>query len=92
MDIFGSELNYEARALAGKFFEASHVSYKPFSHISCKTPPILGGNDSDLQNLELTDSLSNLQFCGQIVQQVRHLPEGTKIDRVRIIETAQRRV
>jgi hypothetical protein len=58
------------------------VAFGAFQHVSSRIPACLGGDDSDLSNLEFSYSLDNLLFMGQVLDQVRHLPEGTKIRRV----------
>jgi hypothetical protein len=55
------------------------VPFQYFQHISARIPAVLGGNDSDLSNLEFTSSIDNLLFTGQILSQVKGLPSGTRI-------------
>ena len=67
-----------------KFFGLRNEVFQKFTHISCKIPPALGGSDSDLNNLELTLASTNLKILGQIMNQIKALPPGTKILEVRM--------
>jgi hypothetical protein len=46
-------------------------------------PPVLGGQ-LDPDNIEVTDIAVHFSIMGQIHRQVKDLPEGTKIDSIRI--------
>jgi hypothetical protein len=59
------------------------IRFQPFTHVTCKTPVVFGGLQTDLENLEVVDSASNMTFLGQIVSQTKDLPPGTRIDRIR---------
>lgn len=74
-----SEFNATTRELFDRFLVASGKKYTPFHHLSHKKPPCLGGADEDINNLELTDSISNMRFYGQVTAQVKALSEGTRI-------------
>lgn len=65
--------------LARRYFEAHGGRCPPFAHLSYKIPPILGGSQVDIENVEIVDSVTNLQFSGQIATQAKQLPPGTKI-------------
>jgi hypothetical protein len=51
--------------------------------IAYKKPPFLGGAD-DSTNLELSDMDVYWSLCGQLLTQVRKLPDGTRVNDVRI--------
>ena len=48
--------------------------------LSFKLPPVLGGQ-IDPDNIEISDIAVHFSLAGQIHQQVKDLPDGTKIDR-----------
>jgi hypothetical protein len=50
---------------------------------SCKTPLSLGGQ-LEADNFERTDLQVHYSILGQLHQQTRHLPPGTKIDSIKI--------
>jgi len=50
---------------------------------SCKTPLSLGGR-LEADNFERTDLEVHYSILGQLHQQTRHLPPGTKIDSIKI--------
>jgi hypothetical protein len=50
---------------------------------SCKTPLSLGGQ-LEADNFERTDLQVHYSILGQLHQQTRHLPAGTKIDSIKI--------
>ncbi len=83
-EVMRSGTNAEARRLAGNFFRTKGEAFRPFTHISCKVPPALGGSDSDLNNLELTRASTNLKILGQVAAQVKTLAPGTRIREVKI--------
>lgn len=72
------------RQLAMNFFKVRHQEFRPFTHISCRIPPVLGGDDSDINNLELRSAVANLRIIGQINEQVKSLPSGTRIRDIQI--------
>jgi hypothetical protein len=72
----------EARKLARSFLHKTKEQFKLHEHISYKIPLCLGGGELDLGNLEWMESLSHLQFLGQVVTQVKKLPAGTRISDV----------
>lgn len=52
---------------------------------SYKTPPILGG-DYTVDNSEVCDLEVHFSVLGQIHKKIKGLPDGTKVDRVKILE------
>ena len=59
--------------------------------LSFKLPPVLGGK-IDPDNIEISDIAVHFSLAGQIHQQVKDLPHGTKIDRfVEITERPQKK-
>jgi len=53
---------------------------------SCKIPPSLGGQlESD--NFERTDLQVHYSILGQLHQQTKHLPPGTKINNINIVDS-----
>jgi hypothetical protein len=46
---------------------------------SYKIPPVLGG-DYSVDNIEPTDMSVHFTFSGQICQQIKDLPDGTKVN------------
>jgi SMI1-KNR4 cell-wall len=83
-EILGSTTNAEVRRLAQSFFEKKSESFRPFTHISCRIPPLLGGRDSDLDNLQLARASTNLKLVGQVAKQVKSLAPGTRIREVKV--------
>lgn len=83
-EVLSDERNLAARQLCQRFFEKKREPWRPFTHIACKIPPSLGGNDSDVDNLEVAGSSTNLKLLGQIKIQIEELPVGTRIRDVRI--------
>ena len=81
-----TEVNARPRGLAARYFRETGIAFRPFTHISCKVPVMLGGSDEDVQNLALVNSGTNLVILGQVCVQVRKLPPGTKIREIRIEE------
>jgi hypothetical protein len=65
--------------LLADFLKFSHLQYMPFNHLSSNIPARLGGDDTDLENLEFTNSITHLNFMGQLVTQLKNIPEGTVI-------------
>lgn len=49
--------------------------------VGYKVPPFLGGADA-IDNMERTDMRMYWDLCAQLIQQIRSLPEGTKIQKV----------
>jgi len=89
LEVLGQAHNLHVRRLAHMFFQSSSQAFRLFSHISCKIPATLGGNDSDLGNLELMRSSTHLKILGQIASQIKNLPSGTRIRDVRIDEARE---
>jgi hypothetical protein len=79
--------SHDTRSLAQEFFSKKSLEATPFTHISCKRPVLLGGSELDLGNLEIADSLTNLVITGQIVDHVKKMPMGTRIDSIRVEES-----
>lgn len=52
---------------------------EPGDHLSYNVPPILGGAQNDLDNLNLVDANGNMSISGQIAVQVRGLPPGSRV-------------
>jgi len=84
VEVLGETANSQVRQLAQRFFQLKGVTFHPFTHISCKIPSSLGGNDEDLDNLELIYASIHLKLLGQITSQIRNLPTGTRIKDIRI--------
>ena len=84
LEVLGQTNNSQVRQLAQRFFRSSGQVFHPFTHISCKIPATLGGNDTDLNNLELVRSSTHLKMLGQIASQIKNLPPGTRIRDIRI--------
>ena len=74
----------EPRRLFEAFRKSSGLDYPLFHHLSNKIPACLGGDDTDLANLEFSNSIVHLDFMGQVVNQVKSLPAGTVIRNVTI--------
>jgi hypothetical protein len=74
----------ESKRIAAEFFHASGCKWKPFLHLSCRVPSLLGGSETDVSNIELCDSITNLTILGQLVSQTRNLKPGTIIKDVQI--------
>jgi len=51
---------------------------------SCEIPPSLGGK-LDAENFERTDLQVHYSILGQLHEQTKHLPAGTKIDKINIV-------
>ena len=47
-EVLSTGFNKRPRFLAERFFHERHVAFRPFTHISCKVPGMLGGSDEDL--------------------------------------------
>lgn len=77
-------LEHPAEALALPLFEEwadQHQDALPLPHQDCvgyRLPLFVGGRE-ELANLELSDLDVYWTLCGQLLQQVQHLPEGTPI-------------
>jgi hypothetical protein len=82
-EIFGEDAGGRARHLARQFFQEKGLMFRPFAHIACKIPILLGGKQV-LENLEFEDSLTNLSILGQVYGQVKDLPPGTPIENIHI--------
>ena len=85
-EVLSTGFNKRPRFLAERFFHERHVAFRPFTHISCKVPGMLGGSDEDLANLTLSNSASNLSLLGQVHSQIKGLAPGTRIIEVRVAE------
>lgn len=66
--------------LAGLAFSAESRGLipEPGQVYGFKTPPVLGGA-LDADNIETMDFVVGLHLAGQIHEQIRHLPPGTRI-------------
>jgi hypothetical protein len=62
---------------------ASGNNLEPNKVYSFKKPPVLGGEFS-LDNLEQTDFCVHLSFAGQIFNKLKDVPEGSKIDSIKL--------
>jgi len=82
-EIFGEDAGGRARHLARQFFQEKGLMFRPFAHIACKIPILLGGKQV-LENLEFEDSLTNLSILGQVYGQGKDLPPGTPIENIHI--------
>jgi hypothetical protein len=69
----------DLRGLHRAFVETTRSPVPVRCHIAYRHPLVLGGSETDLDNLELSDSASHLRLLGQIVTQTRLLPRGTRI-------------
>ena len=87
--IFSDEFSNDVRDLFQRFIATKKVQYKPLHHFSHKIPVSLGGVDLDLDNLEFTDSVSNMRFYGQIAKQIKLLPRGTRIREIAVDEVTK---
>lgn len=83
-EILNETTNSQVRKLAADYFKVCGKVFRPFTHIACKIPPSLGGSDTDLSNLELVKSSTNLKILGQVTSQVKQLLPGTRIQDVKI--------
>jgi hypothetical protein len=83
-EVFCDAATSASRQLCSRFFSVRGERWRPFTHLAYRVPPSLGGNDADLGNLEIMSSVVNLKILGQIAQQVKSLPAGTRIQDVRI--------
>jgi hypothetical protein len=68
-----SEPNRILREILEQFEACSGESYRPFHHLSPKVPACLGGGKR-VEDLELTDSITDLQVTGQVLLQVKDPP------------------
>ncbi len=82
------EMLVEKLAIARNFFNKYSLDWEPFKHLSYKHPPILNGSEEDPDNIELCDSLANLSFTGQLIEQLKNVPEGTVVKDVQIDKEA----
>jgi hypothetical protein len=83
-EVLSDTNNLQVRQLAKKFFSSRKEISRPFTHIACKIPLSLGGQDTDLSNLDIVQSSTNLKILGQITSQVKRLAPGTKIKDIKI--------
>lgn len=78
------EVISKSKKLAEKFFLTTKQRWEPFVHLSYKLPLVLGGEETDVANMELCDSLVNLTILGQIIAQTKDLKPGTVIRNIQI--------
>jgi hypothetical protein len=83
-EVLNNTTNLQVRQLAQRFFDSRKEIIRPFTHIACKIPLSLGGQDTDLSNLDIVQSSTNLKILGQITSQIKGLAPGTKIRDIRI--------
>lgn len=83
-EVLSGDSNVQARKFASRFFATNEQPFRPFCHIACKIPSSLGGDDTDLNNRELVRASTNMKLLGQITEQIKNLPSGTRIRDVRI--------
>ncbi|MHC4345289.1 MAG: T6SS immunity protein Tdi1 domain-containing protein [Planctomycetota bacterium] len=62
---------------------ASGVRFGPNQCLSFKKPPFLSG-EYERNNFEVTDLAVHFSILGQLYQQVKDLPEGTRISDIKI--------
>jgi len=84
--IFSDEFSKDVRDLFQRFIAVKKIQYNPLHHLSHKIPVSLGGGDQDLDNLEFTDSISDMRFYGQVAKQLKLLPLGTRIREIAVDE------
>ncbi|SEP36788.1 T6SS immunity protein Tdi1 domain-containing protein [Propionispora vibrioides] len=76
-------VEYQEAVLATEFFkqwkEQNEGILLPNKCIGYKVPLFLGGEDS-LVNLEMNDMEVYWEICGQLLNKVRNLPSGTKME------------
>lgn len=74
-------------ALASAFFEEwkSTTSVELHFHqcLGYRVPLFLGGEDV-IDNLEIVERQFYAEFCGQLLEKVRNLPEGTPVSEIRM--------
>jgi len=85
-EVASGHFNAKPREAAKRFFLQKRLEFRPFTHISCKIPGMLGGSDEAIQNLTLSNSATNLSVLGQIFVQLKSIPPGTKIEEVTMDE------
>ena len=78
------EINGETKEIVKRFFKITKQNWEPFVHLSYKIPIILGGSETDINNLELCDSIVNLTILGQLINQIKKLKPGTIIKDIQI--------
>jgi hypothetical protein len=80
-------INYHKEALASDFFEDwSRLHKAPLGHTECagyKVPLFFGGQDN-VENLELIDMEVYWVLIGQLLDQTREMPPGTRIGNISI--------
>lgn len=74
----------ESKRIAQSFFQRTNLSWVPFVHLSYKHPIIFGGSETDINNIELCDSIVNLTILGQLIEQTKKLEPGTVIKEIQI--------
>jgi hypothetical protein len=88
--VLGNEENIRLNSeLRDRFNAHEGVTYPVFHHLSSKIPSCLGGVEEDLDNMEYSRSTDNLKFLGQVLSQVKLLPEGAVVREVRYDEATQ---
>lgn len=78
-------INHASDALASEFYEQwREINKKPIKLSQCvglKIPLFLGGSDT-IDNLEIIDLEVYIEICGQLMNKVLSLPEGTTIKEI----------
>jgi hypothetical protein len=80
--VFDPDNFKKMRELSENVYRLAGTRLPRFQHIAYRKPLLLGGSASDLRNLEFAESGGHLRLVGQIVQQVKKLPKGTRIKQV----------
>ena len=83
-EVLNNTTNLQVRQLAESFSNSRKEIIRPFTHIACKIPLSLGGQDADLSNLDIVQSSTNMKILGQITSQIKNLAPGTKIRDIQI--------
>lgn len=88
MDFHNQELvQYQNEALAVEFYkvwQASGGEFPAFEQcVGYKKPLFLNGSDT-VENLEITDMEVYWSIAGQLLSKIRGLPEGTRLESIRI--------
>lgn len=78
------EVIAESKKIAKGYFKSTKQNWEPFVHLSHKTPLILGGDERDINNIEVCDSIVNLTILGQLIDQTNKLKPGTIINDIQI--------
>jgi hypothetical protein len=80
--IFDYAIFGRMRGLSENFYQVMGGRVPRFHHIAYKKPILLGGDASDVDNLETAEALGHIRLLGQIVHQVKQFPIGTKIKEI----------